>query len=348
MAVRKRILKPGRSPVPDYPAPSGIERRPLRPPVRRSHEGGKVYEVPPYAGASRLDAFLTRVVGQRSRAEWQRLIEIETVVVNERPAKASHRVMSGDRVRVLETPAHLELKPQEDIPLDIVYQDADLIVVDKPAGLVVHPAPGHEQGTLVNALLARFPELRDPTGNLRPGIVHRLDKDTSGLMVVGRTAASVANLQAQFKHHTALKCYLLLVCGDITEDKGIIDAPIGRDMYNRQRMSVRGDGRAARTDFTVRERFGSHTLAEAQIHTGRTHQLRVHFAFIHHPVAGDQVYGRCKVPGLTRQFVHSHQLGLRSVNDGAWREFTAELPDDLQRVLDNFRAAGRSPSGSPE
>jgi 23S rRNA pseudouridine1911/1915/1917 synthase len=302
-----------------------------------SRRGGKVYDVPPYAHRYRLDAFLTRVLGEKSRAEWQRLIDLELIQVNDRPAKASTRVFTDDRVRVMDTRPDLEVRPQADIPLDIVYEDEDLIVVNKPAGLVVHPAPGHEEGTLVNALLARFPELRDPTGQMRPGIVHRLDKDTSGLMVVGKTATAMANLQAQFKHHTAVKRYLLLVCGNLGEDKGIIDAPIARDAFNRQRMSVRADGREATTEFSVRERFDAHTLVDAQIHTGRTHQLRVHFAFIGHPVAGDTIYGRCKAPGLSRQFVHSYQLGLRSLRDSSWTEFEVDLAEDLKGVIETLR-----------
>ncbi|MBI4491194.1 MAG: RluA family pseudouridine synthase [Chloroflexi bacterium] len=323
------------------------DRQPLRPPARPSPKGGQVYVVPPYAAHVRLDAFLTRVVGERSRAEWQRLIELEAVLLNERPAKASSRVSAGDRVRVLEVPAHLELEPEEHIPLDVVYEDEAIIVVNKPAGLVVHPAPGHERGTLVNALLARCPELRDPTGTLRPGIVHRLDKDTSGLMVVGKTTAAMANLQAQFKHHTAAKRYLLLVCGTLGEDRGIIDAPIARDLYHRQKMAVRADGRPAQTEFWVRERLDGYTLVEAQIHTGRTHQLRVHFAYIGHPVAGDAVYGRCRAPGLTRQFVHSCSLGLRSPLTSAWQEFAVALPEDLDRVLQSLRPGAPSPQSSP-
>jgi 23S rRNA pseudouridine1911/1915/1917 synthase len=216
-------------------------------------------------------------------------------------------------------------------------------VIDKPAGVVVHPAPGNEHGTLVNGLLARFPELRDEQGELRPGIVHRLDKDTSGLMVVGRTLAATADLQRQMQSRSTEKRYLLLVRDNISEDEGLIDRPIGRDPRNRQRMAVRPEGRGAQTHFWVRERFGDWTLVEALLLTGRTHQLRVHFASIGHAVAGDTTYGRgASVPTLRRQFVHSHLLRLRSPSDKREHTFVSELPEDLADVVARLRR--RSPT----
>jgi 23S rRNA pseudouridine1911/1915/1917 synthase len=300
--------------------------------------GGELYEVPPWGHHLRLDAFLTRVVGQRSRSEWQRLIELGLVLHAGRRAKASLRVDSGDQVSVLPVTDHVELKPEADIPLDVLYEDAAMVVIDKPSGLVVHPAPGHEQGTLVNALLGRFPELRDATGELRPGIVHRLDKDTSGLLVIGKTAAAVADLQEQLRERSVLKRYSVLVHDHIAEEQGLIDLPIGRDLHNRQRMSVRADGRPAQTAFRVVERLGDFCLLEADLLTGRTHQLRVHFAHIGHPVAGDGVYGRRKLPpGLKRQFVHARELRIRSPADGQLHEFRAELPAELVHVLNLLR-----------
>jgi 23S rRNA pseudouridine1911/1915/1917 synthase len=297
-----------------------------------------VYTVPPYADRSRTDAFLTRFVGGRSRSEWQRMMELGLIRINGTPAKPSLRVRDGDQVSVRPVPDHVELRPAEDIALTILYEDDAMVVIDKPAGLVVHPAPGHEQGTLVNALLARFPALRDPTGALRPGIVHRLDKDTSGLLVVGKTADAVARLQAQLKERTVEKLYTLLVHGVIVEERGMIDAPIGRDLRDRQRMSVRADGRPAQTAFTVLERLGDYTLVDASLLTGRTHQLRVHLAYIGHPVAGDVVYGRRRFPpGLKRQFVHARELELRSPADGRLRRFEAPLPPDLAHVLELLR-----------
>jgi 23S rRNA pseudouridine1911/1915/1917 synthase len=213
-----------------------------------------------------------------------------------------------------------------------------MIVVDKPAGVVVHPAPGNERGTLVNGLLARFPELRAPDGDLRPGIVHRLDKDTSGLIVIGRTLEAVANLQRQMQSRSTEKRYFLLVRGGIEEEEGIIDRPIGRDPRNRQRMAVRAEGRTAQTHFWVRERFAGWTLVEALLLTGRTHQLRVHFASIGHPVAGDATYGPgAALRGLQRQFLHSHLLRLRSPYDNEEHTFTADLPPDLSAVLTRLR-----------
>jgi 23S rRNA pseudouridine1911/1915/1917 synthase len=289
----------------------------------------------------RLDAYLSKRKRERSRSEWQRLIDLGAVLVNRHPAKPALRLTEGDRVDVLATPEHVAPRPEADIPLDVVYQDRAVIVVNKPAGLVAHPAPGNESGTLVNALLARYPELQDPTGELRPGIVHRLDKDTSGLMVVGRTASAVAALQAQMKRRGAVKRYLVLVGGRIAEDHGQIDAPIARSATNRQKMAVRADGKPALTEFQVLERFGEWTLLEVRIHTGRTHQIRVHFAYIGHPVAGDGTYGRGRAPAsLRRQFVHAAFLAFDSPIDGRLQEFTAPLPPDLELVLEELRGDG--------
>ncbi len=319
------------------------KRRPLKPLVRTEESGARVVAVPPYAAGERLDAFLARCgePPERSRAEWQKLISLEAVLVNGRPSKPSQRVVEGDRIRIAPTPAHLELPPQVEVPFDVVYTDPAIIVVDKPAGVVTHPAPGNESGTLVNGLLSRFPELRDATGDLRPGIVHRLDKETSGLLVVGRTAAATADLQGQMKRRQTEKRYLLLVQGNIGEDEGLIDVPIGRDLRHRQRMSARSGGRPSQTRFFVRERFGDFTLVEALLLTGRTHQLRVHFASIGHPVAGDTTYGPGRRPGgLQRQFVHSHMLTLRSPHDGQEHTFVAELPPDLAGPLESLRRRG--------
>ncbi len=299
--------------------------------------------VPSTEHGARLDAFLSHLGPERSRSEWQRLIGLGTVRLNGDSAKAATRVATGDSVQVLPIPGHVAIRAQSDIALNVLYQDPAVIVLDKPPGLVVHPAPGHEDGTLVNALLARFPELQDPTGELRPGIVHRLDKDTSGLMVVGRTTHALAQLQGQMKRREVEKRYLLLVAGSFQEDEGRIDLPIGRSLANRQRMAVRADGKEAITEFKVVERFADWTLVDARIQTGRTHQLRVHFLYIGHAVAGDRTYGANRGPtGLTRQFVHAAHLAFRSPIDGRLQQFEAPLPADLSLVLDELRRGGKA------
>jgi 23S rRNA pseudouridine1911/1915/1917 synthase len=321
-------------------------RLPLRAPTRELREA-RLVVVPPFAAGDRLDGFLQRHGGEpeRSRSEWQRLIGLEAVRLNGFASKPSQRVASGDHVLIAAVLREPDLPPEEEVPFEVVFEDPAIIVVNKPSGVVVHPAPGNEHGTLVNGLLSRFPELRDEEGNLRPGIVHRLDKDTSGLMVIGRTASAVAQLQRQMQSHSTEKRYLLLVRGGIDEDEGIIDRPIGRDPRNRQRMAVRGEGRSAQTHFWVRQRLSGWTLVEALLVTGRTHQLRVHFASIGHPVAGDATYGRdAALPGLGRQFLHSHFLRLRSPHDNAEHTFTAALPADLSAVLTRLRPRGRKDS----
>lgn len=323
---------------------SAAERRvPLR---AETHDlrNARVVIVPPFAAGDRLDGFLQRHGGEpdRSRSEWQRLIGVEAVLLNGAPSKPSERVATGDRVRIAAVSRVPQLPPEDEVPFRVVYEDPSMIVVDKPAGVVVHPAPGNERGTLVNGLLARFPELRSEDGDLRPGIVHRLDKDTSGLMVVGRTLQAVANLQRQMQSRTTEKRYLLLVRGGIDEDEGIIDRPIGRDSRNRQRMAIKADGRPAQTHFWVRERLSGWTLVEAELLTGRTHQLRIHFASIGHPVAGDTTYGPgATLRGLQRQFLHSHLLRLRSPHDDVERTFTSDLPSDLNDVLERLRGSVR-------
>jgi 23S rRNA pseudouridine1911/1915/1917 synthase len=316
-------------------------RRPLRA-VEHGTADGRVVIVPPFAAGDRLDGFLQRHGGEpdRSRSEWQRLITDDVVRLNGEATKAGQRVSEGDRVMIAGTPRLLDLPPESEVPFEVIYEDPAMIVVNKPAGVVVHPAPGNESGTLVNGLLARFPELRgEGEPDLRPGIVHRLDKDTSGLMVVGRTLAAVTDLQKQMQNKTTEKRYLLLVRGNIGEDEGLIDRPIARDPRNRQRMAIRGEGRDSQTHFWVRERFGEWTLVEALLLTGRTHQLRVHFTSIGHPVAGDLTYGptRHPLPGLDRQFLHSHVLRLRSPHDDAEHTFTADLPADLSVALERLR-----------
>jgi 23S rRNA pseudouridine1911/1915/1917 synthase len=262
------------------------------------------------------------------------------VAVNGRAARPAYRVAEGDEITVSDVrPSSLSAAP-EDIPLSIVYQDADLAVIDKPAGLVVHPAPGHAGGTLANALAARFPATRDVGAEERPGIVHRLDRDTSGLMVVALTPAAHADLQAQIASREASRQYLALVAGHLPRREGTIEAPIGRDVHDRKRMAVHGAAaRSARTSYRVLESLPGFDLVEASLHTGRTHQIRVHFSAVGHPLAGDSRYGGPGLPGLCRQFLHAYRLGVRSPSGGQRLTFESLLPADLRAVLEELGSA---------
>lgn len=285
----------------------------------------------------RVDRVAAARMPDLSRSRIQHLIEDGLVTLNGQPVRASASVRAGDRLEVVVPPPEsTDLIPQE-IPLPIVYEDADVVVVEKPVGLVVHPAPGHAQGTMVNALLARYPDLAIG-GSLRPGIVHRLDRFTSGLIVVARHDAAFQNLAAQTKARTMLKAYLVLVDGHMPEREGRIEAPIGRHPRERKRMAVVNKGRPARTRYRVLEELGPYTLVEAQLETGRTHQIRVHLAYSGHPVLGDPQYGRqAGALGLTRQFLHAYQLGFRLPSSDEFRVFESPLPEDLATVLEKLR-----------
>jgi 23S rRNA pseudouridine1911/1915/1917 synthase len=292
-------------------------------------------------GAERVDKYVAGELPSLSRSQVQSLIALGLVTVNGSEIKPSQRVEPRDVIEVIVPAAPEARLMPERIPLRVVYEDDELVVVDKPPGLVVHPAPGHESGTLVNALLARYPGLpMDEDG--RPGIVHRLDKDTSGLILVARSEEVRRNLQAQFKAGEVLKVYLSLVEGNVEPKNGIIDAAIGRDTKNRKRMAVvRRGGRPAVTEYRVMEQLEGCSLLELRPRTGRTHQVRVHLAFIGHPVVGDRVYGRRKQRlGLGRQFLHAHRLGFRHPSSGERTELVSELPADLESVLDRVRSPG--------
>lgn len=279
----------------------------------------------------RLDLFLARAAPDLSRSHAQRLIADGQVLVGGRAAKASQRLDEGDTVTVTIPPATpIELAP-EHMPLSVVYEDGDLIVIDKPAGLTVHPAPGHPAGTLVNALLAHCGDLAGIDGSLRPGIVHRLDKDTSGLLVVAKNDTAQLALSRQIAHHQTLKAYLALVDGRPPR-AGVIDAPIGRHPAQRKRMAIVAEGRPSRTHYRVLGEAGAGALVLAVLETGRTHQVRVHFAAIGHPIHGDPVYGR-RSDLLDRQFLHAWRLGFRHPRTHAWQEFEAPLPADLHDAL---------------
>ncbi len=283
------------------------------------------------AGA-RLDKFLAENVPDLSRTHARKLIDDGLVTVNGTIARASLRLEPGDRIEVTVPPESSLDLPAEEIPLSIIYEDDDILIVDKPAGLTVHPAPGHPGHTLVNAVLGHLPDF-DIDDPVRPGIVHRLDKDTSGLMVIAKNRRSHANLTAQFAAHTVKKTYLVLVKGHLSPEQGIIESDIGRDMLNRQRMAVVSSGKPARTLYTVKRYLGDYTLAEITLETGRTHQIRVHLAAIRFPVAGDATYG-VKAPFLSRQFLHAFRLKFRHPSTGKDMEFESPLPPDLQQALD--------------
>ena len=280
----------------------------------------------------RLDRFIADNCPELTRTHAQKLIADGFITVNGREAKPSLRLDSGDKVDIIVPPTPPSPLTPEPIPLNVIYEDEDLLVVDKPPGLTVHPAPGHPDHTLVNALLSYVPHLAQISDSLRPGIVHRLDKDTSGLMIVAKNKAAQMNLIEQFRTRSIVKGYLALVRGRLTPEEGIIDAAIGRDASNRKRMAVVKEGRPARTQYRVVKYMNDYTLLEVMPETGRTHQIRVHLAAIGCPVVGDAVYG-VKSPHLSRQFLHACRLGFRLPSNGEYVEFKSELPEDLEKAL---------------
>jgi 23S rRNA pseudouridine1911/1915/1917 synthase len=290
---------------------------------------------------TRLDRYVADNLPDFSRSTVQTLIENGHILVDGQQRKPKFRMTPGETVTVeIPPPVDDEIQP-DDIPLAVVYEDADVIVINKPAGMVVHPAPGHPRGTLANALVAHAPEIA-VGGSHRPGIVHRLDKDTSGLIVAAKNDKGRLSLVSQWAEQRVKKTYLALVAGVIEEDQATIDAPIGRDPKHRQRMAVTRSGRPAVTHFNVVERFADVTLLKVTIETGRTHQIRVHLAFIGHPVIGDDVYGRASddFPELTRQFLHASELEF-NLPGGDRVTFSSTLPADLESTLDALRARGR-------
>ena len=290
-------------------------------------------EVAPDADAERLDRFVTDRLPDTSRSFVQRLIDAGEVRVNGQLPRPSQRVSAGDAIEVrVPRPAEpVEITPAH-IAVPIVFEDDDVIVFDKPAGLVVHPAPGHEHGTLVNVLRWIRPEIVMP-GTERPGIVHRLDKDTSGLIVVAKNERARLSLLKQWQRRDVLKEYTALVLRTVQDDVATVDAPIGRDPHNRKRMAVVREGRPAVSHLRVEARYSGYTLLDVQIETGRTHQIRVHCAFIKHPVAGDALYGgTSRDLTIERQFLHARRLRF-ALPGGQPVDVEAPLPDDLQTVL---------------
>ncbi|HET6892740.1 MAG TPA: RluA family pseudouridine synthase [Pyrinomonadaceae bacterium] len=297
------------------------------------------------AGAGmRLDTYLALQIEGWSRARLQQLIEDEDVLVNRRTAKSSQKLKAGDEIEVELTISPAESFAPELIPLEIVYEDSDVVVVNKPAGLVIHPAAGIKSGTLANALSYHFDQLSRHAGATRPGIVHRLDKNTSGLLVVAKNETAHENLAAQFRGREVFKSYIALVHGIVQQESGQIDRPIARDPRNRTRMAVVTGGRTALSLYRVKRRYESFTLLDVELKTGRTHQIRVHLAWLKHPVVGDDVYGggrdnavrdpkiKARIRKLNRLFLHAERLAFRHPSSDKFMDFQAHLPDELDQL----------------
>lgn len=308
-------------------------------PFQMDDSGGEwdVYEwlVQNENAKNRIDKYIAeQLEGEASRSQVQLWIADGYVRVNGNPVKANYKVAPEDRVDLaIPEPEAVEIEP-EDIPLDVAYEDADVIVVNKPRGMVVHPAPGHASGTLVNALMHHCRDLSGINGELRPGIVHRIDKDTSGLIMAAKNDKAHASLAAQLKEHSVTRRYYAVVHGNITHDQGTVDAPIGRDPQDRKMFTVTDrNSKHAVTHFTVVERFGDYCLLELQLETGRTHQIRVHMKYIGHPLVGDPMYGRSKGLKMDGQALHAAVLGFVHPSTGEYMEFTAPMPDDMEELL---------------
>ncbi len=301
-------------------------------------ENYETFEFIAEAAGERLDKALAGRLKDLSRVQIQHLIREGLVTINGAATKASYRIVGGETVVVRVPMENDPGAPQpEDIPLTVLYEDAQLAVIDKPAGIVVHPSYGHKSGTLVNAILARWPQTADFGAVDRAGIVHRLDKDTSGVILVAKTAGVLDHLRAQFKARTVTKRYLALVEGMPKTPEGIVDAPVGRDPNQRKRMAVTRAGREAVTEFRVLETYAYYSLVEIFLKTGRTHQIRVHMAFIGHPVAGDTVYGRRKQRiKMKRHFLHAAQITCVLPDSGEALTVEAPLPVPLQDVLNKL------------
>lgn len=286
----------------------------------------------------RLDTFLTGEFEDLSRSLVKNLIDDNKVEVDGQFRKASYRLKVGEEVKVIiPKPREFKIEPQN-IPLNIIYEDEDIVIVDKPKDMVVHPAPGNTENTLVNALLYHVKELSDINGEVRPGIVHRLDKDTSGIMVVAKNNIVHENLALQIKYHSINREYMALVHGVIKENLGTIDAPIGRSKVDRKKMAVVAEGRHAVSDYQVVERFNNYTLVKVKLITGRTHQIRVHFSYINHSVVGDPLYGSGKKHfNLDSQALHAHLLGFVHPRTGEYMEFQSPLPRYMEDILEKLR-----------
>lgn len=282
----------------------------------------------------RLDVFLSMKLDGKSRSFIQNIIEEEKVLVNSKIKKSNYRLKEKDKVEIaIPEPVALNVKP-EDIPIDILYEDSDIIVVNKPQGMVVHPASGVYNGTLVNALLNHCKDLSGINGVTRPGIVHRIDKDTSGVLVIAKNDNSHNKLSEQFKEHSMTRVYTAVVEGIVKDDNGTIDASLARHPIDRVKIAVVKEGRRAVTHYKVIERYKANTLIECRLETGRTHQIRVHMSYIGHPVVGDPVYGYKKQRfNLNGQLLHAKLLGFIHPTTGEYMQFESELPDYFKKVV---------------
>jgi 23S rRNA pseudouridine1911/1915/1917 synthase len=303
---------------------------------------------------ARLDAYLATQIEGWSRARLQRLIDDQDVLVNGKTVKSSYKLRPGDEIEVELAPGPSANFAPENIPLDVVYEDEQIVVINKPAGLVVHPAAGVNAGTLANALAYRFQHLSASGGAVRPGIVHRLDKDTSGLMVVAKTEQAHENLSDQFRARTVFKRYVALVYGVVKQPQGRIEQPLARDPRNRTRMAVVPGGREALSLYTVRRQYSAFSLVDVELKTGRTHQIRVHLSWLKHPVVGDVLYSsgrensvqdpqsRAQVRKLSRQFLHAEELGFTHPTTGKQLRFVAPLPPELSEFLERLEASSKT------
>lgn len=297
--------------------------------------------VPEEATGLRVDSWLSDTMDEVSRSYIQKLLKANQVLVNGKPVKSNYRVVPGDCVEAeIPEPEPLEIEP-EDMELNILYEDSDVILVNKPKGMVVHPAAGHTSHTLVNGLLYHcLADLSGINGVMRPGIVHRIDMDTTGVLIVCKNDMAHNSIAAQLKEHSITRRYRAIVHGVVKEEEGSVDAPIGRHPVDRKKMSINHkNGRNAVTHYQVLERFSGFTYIECRLETGRTHQIRVHMASIHYPLLGDTVYGPAKCPyKLQGQCLHAQILGFVHPRSGEYMEFEAPLPEYFQQLLQKLRS----------
>lgn len=285
----------------------------------------------------RIDKYLAEKLKEASRSQIQGWIKEELVSVNKESVKANYKIQPDDEIQIdVPEPVEIDAEP-EDIPIDIIYQDSDVAVINKPQGMVVHPSVGHYSGTLVNALLYHIKDLSGINGKIRPGIVHRIDKDTSGLLMVAKNDQAHEILAEQLKDKKAKREYVALVHGVIPHEKGTIDAPIGRDPKNRKKYAVVDNGKPSVTHFEVIERFTDYTLVKLVLETGRTHQIRVHMDYIGHPLAGDPMYGPRKTLKGNGQFLHAKSLGFTHPTTGEEKYFETPIPPVFEETIDILR-----------